>query len=699
MAMGRPTRQALALLPAWLGLAWASAAAPNAPASPPATAQPQALPASEQQAPGQPKPPPARETVAAAGLADMSLEELGALPVTSVSRRAQPLSDAAAAIFVISSDDIRRSGATSLPEVLRLAPNLQVAQLNNGRYAITARGFSGPEANKLLVLIDGRSVYTPLFAGVFWDSVFVMLQDVERIEVVSGPGGTLWGVNAVNGVINIITRSAQDTRGSLVAAGTGNRGSQLAMRHGVALNDETSLRVYAQRFNESHTKLASGDRVDDGWQVAQAGFRADMNAVRTKLSVHGDLYHSDQAQAAPGLFNITGVPVDLQHVRLRGANLTARWARIFDDEGEFTVQGYFDRAERFVPTTFQQRLDLSDIQIQYAAPPSATQAWVIGGEYRMAQDDLVNTPFISFQPGSSTQTWSSLFAQDDISLRADLHLVLGSRWERNDYTGAEWLPNARLAWKPTEDHLLWTAVSRTVRAPSRIDREAYIPWPSAYLNWSNYGLGPQRPYLLAGGPGVQSEVARVFEIGYRGQPSSQLSFSVNVFRALYDKLHTEEFMQGTQGLLEFDGKMKGAVSGIESWLTWQPLASWPHWRLSGGFTGMYQRFELYPGSRDLTDMPKAMGRDPAQTWQLRSSWDLSRGHELDAMVRHVSRLSNPDVPAYMALDIRWGWRVSPLLEVSLACRNLLGSGHGEYYPIASRSELGRSAYVQLLTRF
>lgn len=640
-------------------------------------------------------PPP----VQVASLADMSLEELGAIPVTSVSKREQPLSEAAAAIFVITADDIRRSGATSLPEVLRLAPNLQVAKINNGRYAVTARGFSGPEANKLLVLVDGRSVYTPLFAGVFWDSLFVMLQDVERIEVVSGPGGTLWGVNAVNGVINVITKSAHETQGGLMVAGAGDRGNEITLRLGAQLggSGDRALRLYARRFNENPTQLADGGRVDDGWQVAQAGFRADERAGRDTLSVHGDVYHSDQAQAAPGLFYIIGVPVDLQHIRLRGANLVGRWAHTFDDDGELSVQAYFDRAERLVPTTFEQRLDISDIQIQYAAPLSATQAFVLGGEYRMAQDRLVETPLIVFKPGQATQTWRSFFAQDDISLLSDLHLILGSRWESNDYTGVEWLPNARLAWKPNSDHMLWTALSKTVRSPSRIDKEAYIPWPGApYPPWPVSLYGPARPYVLAGGPHVQSEVARVFEVGWRGQPLSQLSASFNVFRALYDKLHTEEVLQGTQGLLEFDGKMKGAVTGVETWLTYQPFAQW---RLSAGFTGMYQRFRLASGSTDVTDMPKVMGRDPAQTWQVRSSWDLPHGHELDAMVRHVSRLSNPDVPGYAALDVRWGWRVSPTLHLSLTGRDLLGSGHGEYYAVESRTEVRPSMYVQAVIRF
>lgn len=625
--------------------------------------------------------------VLVASLADMSLEELGAIEITSVSKRGQPLSDAAAAVFVITSDDIRRSGATSLAETLRLAPNLQVAKITNGRYAITARGFSGPEANKLLVLIDGRSVYTPLFAGVFWDSQHVVMQDVERIEVISGPGGTLWGVNAVNGVINVITRSARDTQGNMVVAGAGHSGAELVMRHGGKLDEDTSYRVYAQRFNQNHTELARGGDVDDGLQVAQVGFRADWRRAQDQVSVHGDAYQGDQGQAAPGTFYIKGVPLDLQHVRTRGLNIVARWAHQLDDDSELSIQGYLDRTERIIPITFNQQLDISDLQVQYAAAPTDTQAWVVGGEFRMAQDRLVNTTFLQFLPNRSTQNWSSLFAQDDISLRPDLHLILGLRWEANDYTGSAWLPTARLAWKPSAYHLWWTALSRTVRAPSRIDRDAYVPWPSAY--------GPGLPYVLAGGPDVQSEVAKVLEFGYRGQPLAQTNFSFNVFRALYDKLHTEEF-GSTQGLITFAGKMKGAVTGVETWGSYQPL---PTWRLSAGFTGLYERFRLDPDSTDITNMAKVNGRDPARTWLLRSSWDLPRGHELDVTMRHVSRLMDPGVPAYTALDVRWGWRITPAIELSLTGRNLLGSGHGEYEAVETRAELGRSLYAQAVMRF
>ena len=631
------------------------------------------------------------QPVLVASLADMSLEELGAIEITSVSKRAQPLSDAAAAVFVITSDDIRRSGATSLAEALRLAPNLQVAKITNGRYAITARGFSGPEANKLLVLIDGRSVYTPLFAGVFWDAQHVVLQDVERIEVISGPGGTLWGVNAVNGVINVITRSARDTQGNMVVAGAGHSGAELVMRHGGELNEDTSYRVYAQRFNQNHTELARGGDVDDGLQAAQAGFRADWRHAQDQVSVHGDAYQGDQGQAAPGTFYIKGVPLDLQHVRTRGLNVVGRWAHKLDDEGEFSIQGYLDRTERVIPITFNQQLDISDLQVQYAAAPTDTQAWVLGGEYRMAQDRLVNTTFLQLLPDRTTQDWSSLFAQDDISLRPDLHLILGSRWETNDYTGLAWLPTARLAWKPSADHLWWTAVSKTVRAPSRVDRDAYVPRP----NVPPYSSLPY-PYVLAGGPEVQSEVAKVLEFGYKGQPLPQTSFSVNVFRALYDRLHTEELGSSTQGLITFAGKMKGAVTGLETWGSYQPM---PTWRLSAGFTGLYQRFRLDPDSTDIMDMAKNQGRDPAQTWLLRSSWDLPQGHEFDATVRHVSRLMDPDVPAYMALDVRWGWRITPAIELSLTGRNLLGSGHGEYEAVETRAEIGRSVYAQALIMF
>ena len=625
-------------------------------------------------------------------LADMSLEELSNIEITSASKRAEPLSDAATALFVITADDIRRSGVTSLPDALRLAPNLNVAQLSNSGYSVSARGFSGTSSNKLLVLIDGRSVYSPLFSGVFWDVQDVMLQDVERIEVISGPGGTLWGVNAVNGVINVITRASRDTQGGLLAGAVGNQGNDASARFGGKLADSSDesghYRIYARHFNRTHTQQANGVDVDDAGQMSQAGFRADWDGARSQLMVEGQLYTGDHGQPLPGSI-VTGAVFTLDNIDVKGGHLLSHWTHTLDDGGELSVQAYLDHTERVVPPTFSDKQDISDAQFQYTLPASGRQTWVMGGEYRLGQDRVNNSAYISFLPADVNQTWTSLFAQDNIALHQNLKLTLGTRLETNDYTGVEWLPNARLAWKLAPEHLLWTALSRTVRSPSRLDVDPYVPYPVSG--------GPQ--YLLAGGPDMDAEIARVFEIGYRGQPSLNTSLSVNWYRSLYDNLHTQE-LSTTRDYFIFSGRMRGAVNGLEVWGSYQPM---PTWRLSAGFNGLYQRFALAEDSTDIAGLASARGKDPAQTWQLRSSWDAPHGHEFDATLRHVSMLPSFDVPSYLALDLRWGWHVRRDLALSVTGRNLLGSRHTEYAAtpesIVNSADIARGISLQAVMWF
>lgn len=615
-------------------------------------------------------------------LADLSLEELANIEVTSVSKKAERLADAAASVFVITAEDIRRSGATNLPEVLRLAPNLQVAQSSASGYAISARGFNGSNnsaPNKLLVLIDGRSVYTPLFSGVFWDVQDVMLEDVERIEVISGPGGTLWGVNAVNGVINIITRSAADTKGGLVVAGGGNRGSDAGFRYGGTLGSDGHFRVYGKYADRKRTSLENGNPVDDALYKSQVGFRADWRRPSDQVMVQANAYTGSEGQPAPGAISITGVNFFLQSVAASGVNLTTRWTHQLEDGASLDFQAYYDRTKRLVPPVFNETLDIVDLQFQHALPPLGSHAVVWGANYRYSMDRVNNMhPFFAFLPANVNQKWSSLFGQDEITLRDDLKLTLGTRIERNDYTGNEFLPSARLAWKPAHNHLLWTAASRTVRAPSRLDRDAFIPGTP--------------PFLLNGGSSTRSEVAKVYEIGYRGQPSNRLSYSVTLFHSIYDHLRTQEIAP-SRTFLVFGSEMEGHASGIETWASYQAL---PSWRLSAGFTALRERLWLKPGSNDLT-APNAAGKDPAHTWQLRSSWNIDQNRELDLTVRHVAALKNPDVPAYTALDARFGWRLQPGLELSLTGQNIFGA-HAEYGPVATRSELPPAIYVKLSWR-
>ena len=615
---------------------------------------------------------------AAPDFADMSFEHLANIQITSVSKKAERLADAAASVFVITAEDIRSSGAASLPEALRLAPNLQVAQSSNGVYGISARGFNGSNtsgANKLLVLIDGRSVYTPLFSGVFWDVQDVLLEDVARIEVISGPGGTLWGTNAVNGVINVITRSARDTRGALVAAAAGSRGSDTALRHGGALGEDGAYRVYGKYVERKHTSGQDGGAVDDGLYRSQLGFRADWDRSGNRFTVQGNAYSGAEGQPAPGAISISGVDLALGAISVASANLTAGWTRLLDGGSTLSAQAYVDRTMRTVPPTFSETLDIADVQFQHSLAPSGEHALVWGANLRYSMDRVVNSDYVAFLPAKVDQKWTSLFAQDVVSLRPDLHLTAGVRLERNDYTGLEFLPSLRLAWKPDPDHLLWGAAARAVRAPSRLDSDVFIPGKA--------------PFLLDGGAAVRSEVAQVYELGYRGQAATSFTWSATAFHTIYADLRTTEIApSGTY--LTFGNGMQGTANGVETWGSWQVL---PSWRLSAGLTALRERLWLKATSND-SNAPDAAGNDPAHTWQLRSSWHGRANGEIDVGVRHVAALSNNLVPAYTTLDARFGWKLRPGLDLSVTGQNLFGR-HAEYGPGATRSMIAPGILVKL----
>ncbi|OHE58257.1 MAG: hypothetical protein A2X71_02890, partial [Thiobacillus sp. GWE1_62_9] len=604
--------------------------------------------------------------------------ELVNIEITSVSKRTERLTDAAASVFVITQDDIRRSGARSLPDALRLAPNLQVARASASAYAISARGFNSNARNKLLVLIDGRSVYSPLFSGVFWDVQDVMLEDVERIEVISGPGGTLWGTNAVNGVINVITRSAKHTQGGMLAIGAGNRESGGAVRYGGKLGDNGHVRVYGKYFDIDPTKTADGNPRDDAWHKGQIGFRADWADDRDQFSVQGNAYRGAEGQPAPGTIS-TGVPFTLGTIRVSGANLTARWDHRLQGGSSLMLQAYYDRTERIVPPTFSETLDIVDLQFQHTVQPMGMHSLAWGAGYRTSRDRVTNSPYVAFLPARENQAWSNVFVQDEISLSTRLRLTLGARFERNDYTGAEFLPSARLAWKPAPDHLLWAAVSRAVRAPSRLDHDTFVP-----------GVPP---YLLAGGPDVRSEIATVYEIGYRGQPAPRLSYSVTAFHAAYDHLRSQE-IDASGTFLFYGNEMEGTAHGVEMWGTFQAARAW---RLSAGLTLLDMDLRRKPGSTDPFG-PSALGNDPAYQWNLRSSWDLTPKHELDILARRIGALPNPHTPAYTAVDARLGWRIDRKAELSLTLQNLFDGGHTEYAQSTIQGEFGRSAFLQLILR-
>ncbi len=619
-------------------------------------------------------------------LADMSLEELSRVEITSVSRRPEALSGAMASIFVISADDLRRSGATSLPEALELAPNLQIARASVYGYAISARGFAGSPANKLLVLIDGRSVYSPLFSGVFWDVQGVALEDVERVEVISGPGGTVWGVNAVNGIINVITKSAHDTHGGLAAAGGGPREGLATLRWGGSTapvgGSGGDFRVFARYTEQARSEKGDGTPVDDATRFAQVGFRGDWGHDADTLTLHGAAYGGREGQPAPGTVAITGVPFALRAITTGGADLNAVWNHRLVNGAALTTQFVYDLTDRDNPPQFTDRQQIFDLQVGYAAPAVDVHDIVWGAEARRGIDRSTSgTAYFAVLPTNLDQTWLSAYVQDTIAIAADWHATLGARVERNDYTGAAWLPSLRLGWQPSARAMVWAAASRTVRAPSRLDRDIYVP--------------AQPPFVLAGGPKFRSETANVFELGYRGQPTESLTMSASVYQSRYDHVHSQE-VDPSRTFLTYANGLRGIVNGFEAWATWDAA---PSWRLHAGYNRLAMHFEDRPGSNDAASAAADEGANAPRWWLLRSSLDLPAQTEFDATLRHVAALADPAVPSYFTLDGRIGWRPAASTTVSLVGRNLIGNRHAEFAAAATRSVFDRTWVLAVEHRF
>jgi len=615
----------------------------------------------------------AAEPQQVADLADLSIEELGNIQVTSVSKHAERLADAPASIFVITGEDIRRSGATRLAEALRLAPNLEVARASASSYAISARGFNNTIDNKLLVLIDGRTVYTPLFSGVFWDAQDVMLEDVERIEVISGPGAALWGANAVNGVINVITRRSSDTQGGYAYARSGNLERGYGARYGGALGEGGSYRVYGRSFDIFNTSRANGATASDGWSKGQVGFRTDWGTAANGFTLQGDAYR--------GSLDQVNLVVD-QNTHSSGNNLLGRWNRDLAEWGQLQIQSYFDHTERDIPGNFAEHLNIFDIEFQHGLRPIGAHRLSWGGGYRHGDDHVTNSAVLAFLPADRRLRWSNVFAQDEIALEHNLRLTLGAKFESNYYTGTEPLPSARLAWKPDPQRLVWGAVSRAVRAPSRIDRDLFIPARPATA------MTPATPGL-DGGPDFVSEVVKVFEVGYRAEASPQATYSISVFHNIYDRLRSVEPVSATSIVL--GNKMEGTGDGLEAWGSYQAARNW---RLSAGAFFLKQRLRPKPDSADSN--VSAAGNDPAHQWLLRSSFDLADRTELDIGVRRVGALPNPSVPAYTAADIRIAWLLQRGLELSIV---FIDSGHVESGNPATASEMASGAYAKLRWNF
>lgn len=609
-------------------------------------------------------------------LADYSLEQLSNIVVSSVSRQDESLGRAAASVYVIQGAEIARSGATSLPEALRLVPNLQVARIDASAYAISARGFLSSLSNKLLVIIDGRSVYSPLFSGVFWEMQDVALEDVERIEVVSGPGGTAWGTNAVNGVINIITRSATDTHGGYasVHAGAGEKG--LGVRNGGRFDGGAHWRAYARGMDVDGLDGEVPGSGASGMRRQQAGFRLDWEAEATDITVSGDVH--DGRQRAGGL---------LTRTETSGANLLARVEHRLDGRQSVRLQAWVDHARRDQDRIGGQRLSTIDVEAQHLLRLDRhTLTW--GGGHLHSRDRIDNGPLLRFTPARRSLRWSHLFVQDEVSLARAVRASAGVRIEHNVYTGSEVLPSLRLAWDIDEGTMLWAALSRTVRAPSRLDRDFYVIDP----------LAPDA-FLVAGGPEVVAETARVAELGYRAQSTPALSWSATAFYTDFERLRTleraaPEATPAATWVLQSLGK--GTLRGVELWANWQAARGW---RLHAGAVLQDVDVGREPASRDTTGLSFLGGNDSRLTWTLRSAHELGARLRADLALRYVSRLPQAALPSYHELDARLAWQVRPDLEIALVGRNLLHPRHAEFGAAGSRQLIERTVFASAALRF
>lgn len=594
-------------------------------------------------------------------LSDLSLEELSQVEITSVSKRPEPLSQAPAAVYVITSDDIRRSGATTLPEALRLAPNLEVARVDAQTYNISSRGMNSVNAsNKLLVLIDGRSIYTPFFSSVFWDQQSVMLADLERIEVISGPGGALWGSNAMNGVVNIITKSSADTQGGLVDAKLGDFVERGSGRWGGRLGDLGTYRGYALGFGQGHTDLATGGSAMDDWRGTQAGFRADLSALASGFTVQGDIYNN---------------LIDTPGGRRSGGSLLGRWNKRLGDTSSLSVQTYYDQQDRVVPAATggsAERLRTFDIEAEHVFAIGSNQQFVWGAGQRSWQDRFVNTAnaFV-LQPESQTLSLTNLYGQDTIGFSDALKVTIGSKFEYSSLSGWALMPNVRAGFAADAKNFLWAAISRAVRSPSRLERDLTAPG------------------IVNPSPDFQSEKLIAYEAGWRSQPLSRATISVSLFYNDYTDLRTTKPAPVTILPVTFGNGWEGHAYGVDAWASYSPLA-W--WRLDAGVELLRKSFHLKPGEIDIAGMQTVLGHDPGHQIFVHSYMDLAHDVELFVGLRQVGSLPDVGVPSYFEADVTLGWRVTPRLELSLAGQNLLHARHAE--AIAPPSfEIPRSVYL------
>ena len=617
-------------------------------------------------------------------LAQLSLEELLNIEVTSVSMKAQSVSKTAAAVFVITQEDIRRSGVTSIPEALRMAPGIHVARVDGNKWAITARGFNDRYSSKLLVMVDGRTVYTPFFAGVYWELQDYALEDIERIEVIRGPGGSLWGVNAVNGVINIITKKSRDTQGILASTVVGTEEVIGTARYGGSIGESFHYRLYGKGFNRDTSYASEG--AHDDWRAGRAGFRADWNpSPHDSLAFHGN--YSDgvmgERTTTPQLSAPFGSARRNQDVLYISQSLLVNWAHTFEGGSESTLRMYYDQYRRDAPL-IGERIRTYDIDFQHRLPLPFGNDVVWGFGYRLMSDRFRTSPVLTMTDNSRDLNRYSGFLQDEIAVIPDrLFLTLGSKFLHNEYTGFEIQPSARLLWSVTSLHTLWTSISRAVRTPDRFREDATL----------NVAGTPFGPISLMNNNRLRSEQVIAYEAGYRGQLHPRLTFDLTGFYNQYDRLIFNESIGGFPPASRYANNTDGHAIGIETTADWRPL-DW--WTLRPTFT--YQHFVL---SSSLLASANTTITSPNYhaSLQSRMTW---KEWEFDVWYRYIDRLTELQVPGYHTLDLRFGWHITTHWTLDVVGQNVLNPHHLEFSGMSGGThptEVQRAGYLRITWRY
>jgi iron complex outermembrane receptor protein len=636
-------------------------------------------------------------------LANESLEDLMNIKVTSVSKQEQKVSRAAAAIFVITSEDIRRSGATNIPDLLRMVPGVDVAQINANTWAVSVRGFNGRFSNKLLVLVDGRTVYTPNFGGTFWDVVDLPLLDIERIEVIRGPGGSIWGTNAVNGVINIITKTAAETKGTTVETGGGNIDRGFAtLQYGGNLGAKTDYRIYTKYFNQDQYPGLNGPDGGDGWHAQRGGFRADSAfSAHDKLTVQGDVYNGREGQSELFLPSITFPSVENVEtgVDFSGGFIQGIWNHTFSARSDTTLQFSYQRSKRHDPVG--ETRGTLDVDFQDHFLWGARQNIVWGLDYRDSRSDVRGSLAVSFDPADLDTHLFSSFIQDEFTVVQDrLYVTVGTKLEHDYYNGFAAMPSASVVWTPNDHRTFWASVSRAVQTPSAVDA-------SIRLNFAGFvGAGGTPTVIgLVGNPDFKNESLMAYEAGYRTTLTDRVSIDFAAYYNNYTDQSTTEpgtpFFEDTPSPPHlvvpstYGNLMFGETQGLEIFANWKVL---DRWTLSPGYALEQIHMHLEPGSQDTTSVDQTQGSSPENSAQLRSHLVLPRGLASDTSVYFVDRIADPAIPSYTRLDtgLTWKWKEGTVF--SLVGQNLLKDRHLEYEDVL-RSTAGtlikRSVYAKL----